>query len=65
MINLCISCNRILESGDVVKATIISEYLVLPSKQTYALSKDMTCEPDSLRHFDCQYPKGEEILDGD
>lgn len=64
MQHLCKNCNRLLCEGDVVKVEIMSTYHVLKSTISYALDKqDMSANSSTLRHFDCQYTKGEP--DGD
>lgn len=64
MLSLCASCGRLLCEDDEVVAEITSRFHVLKSTVTFALDKSaMRCNPDTLRHYSCQYPQGEP--DGD
>lgn len=57
MLNICTTCSKVLREGDAVRAEVESYYHELRSTVTYALSKDMTCIPGTLRHKNCQWPQ--------
>lgn len=66
MLSLCQSCGKLIGEGDRVKAEIESTFHVLKSTVTFALDKaSMTCDPETLRHTNCNWPQGEPEYDGD
>lgn len=58
MLQICQTCARLLEGGDLVRAEIETRFVALKSSVTYALETPTECY--SLRHANCQFPKGEE-----
>lgn len=53
---VCSTCNKLLENGDVVRADIETRFVALKSRITYALEKPIECF--SVRHSNCNYPAG-------
>jgi len=58
----CQNCNRLFEGGDLVKALIVTRFVPLKSKVTYALERPTDCL--DVFHVNCNYPKNGEP-DGD
>lgn len=58
MINICPNCNKVLEEGDRVRATVSSTYHFLKSAVAYALDKNDIEVLELLKHVDCNFPKG-------
>jgi hypothetical protein len=58
MTQICQSCNRLLNEGDVVKVLVTSRYHVLKSTVAYALDKhELEADTSTLRHANCNYPQ--------
>lgn len=52
----CLNCNKLLVDQDVVKAVVLTHYIGLKSKVTYALSKPFACL--KVEHENCNWPQG-------
>lgn len=64
MLNLCSQCAQLIEDKDAVQVTIQTKYKSIKSAVMFAMYEDgMSFDNKSLRHQNCQYPKGEP--DGD
>ncbi len=57
MEKICRKCERLLEGGDIIRATVITKYVALKSKLHYALEKPTSCV--WVEHLQCNDPKGE------
>lgn len=55
MQKICPNCNNLFRGGDKVRAVIISEWVDLKSKVTYALGKPEECL--EVAHVNCNYPQ--------
>jgi hypothetical protein len=54
----CPNCQQLFETGDLVKAAIVTRFVALKSSVTYALERPTDCL--AIAHANCQTPKGEE-----
>lgn len=58
MQHICSGCLKLLAEGDLVRVEVESTYHILKSAIAYALDKDLKAMSDTLRHSNCQTPKG-------
>lgn len=58
---VCKRCDKLLESGDVIKAEIVTRFVALKSKLHYALERPTECR--WVEHLACSSPKGLEDYD--
>lgn len=60
MLSICQACDKLLVEGDYVELLVRSDYHVLKSTVAFALDQThMIFDPETLKHVDCNRPKGD------
>ena len=59
----CYLCGQRLKTEDLVEVTVVAEFKELASKTAYCIAKPVDAYANTLRHWNCDDPKGE--LNGD
>jgi len=55
----CYLCGLRLKTEDIVEVTVVAGFKELASKTSYCITKPIDAYANTLRHWNCDDPKGE------